>query len=61
MVPEGADCLSFDFKFFSEEWPTPTQFNDAFVAELDVSDWTTSGAVPVIDHPSSRLDPHLNS
>src|SRR5207253_3803516 len=42
----GANCLTFDFKFLSEEYPgfVNTSFNDAFVAELDTSTWTTSGS-----------------
>ncbi|WP_192498746.1 cell wall-binding repeat-containing protein [Ornithinimicrobium pratense] len=42
-VPAGANCLSFDFKFLSEEYPNyvGSQFNDAFVAELNESTWTT--------------------
>lgn len=45
-IPSGINCLSFDFRFFSEEFPVyvGTQFNDAFVAELDTSTWTTSGS-----------------
>lgn len=45
-VPAQANCLSFDFRFMSEEYPTyvGTQFNDAFVAEVDDSTWTTSGS-----------------
>jgi pimeloyl-ACP methyl ester carboxylesterase len=45
-VPGGANCLSFDFAFYSEEFPeyVGTAFNDAFVAELDRSTWTTSGS-----------------
>jgi hypothetical protein len=41
VVPAGANCLSFDFKFLSEEYPefVGTDFNDAFVAELGRSDW----------------------
>ena len=44
-VPASANCLSFDFKFFSEEYfeYVGTQFNDAFIAELDDNTWTTSG------------------
>lgn len=44
-VPASANCLSFDFKFFSEEYfeYVGSQFNDAFIAELDSSTWTTSG------------------
>jgi len=43
-VPAGANCLTFNFKFFSEEFPefVGSAFNDAFIAELDVSDWTTT-------------------
>jgi hypothetical protein len=45
-VPAGANCLSIDFRFLSEEYPeyVGQAFNDAFVAELDSSTWTTSGS-----------------
>lgn len=45
-VPAGANCLTFDFAFLSEEYPgyVGTQYNDGFVAELDQSTWTTSGS-----------------
>jgi uncharacterized repeat protein (TIGR01451 family) len=45
-VPEGANCLTFDFRFLSEEFPDflNREFNDAFSAELDESDWATSGS-----------------
>lgn len=45
-VPSNANCLSVDFRFLSEEYPTFVggTFNDAFVAELDTSDWTTSAS-----------------
>ena len=45
-VPASANCLTFDFRFLSEEFPgyVATQFNDAFIAELDSSTWTTSGS-----------------
>ena len=43
-VPHGASCLRFDYRFLTEEsaqGSSPaTPFNDAFVAELDKSDWT---------------------
>jgi hypothetical protein len=44
-VPRGANCLSFDFRFLSEEFPEFVQdiFNDAFIAELGISDWDASG------------------
>ncbi|HVF04204.1 MAG TPA: PxKF domain-containing protein [Frankiaceae bacterium] len=50
-VPSGANCLSFDFRFLSEEYPeyVGSSYNDAFlaevlVAELGSSTWTTSGS-----------------
>jgi len=44
-VPDGANCLSISFRFLSEEYPdfVGSPFNDAFIAELDTSTWTTSG------------------
>ena len=35
-VPKGANCLSFRFKFLSEEFPeyVGSEFNDAFLAEV---------------------------
>jgi hypothetical protein len=39
-------CLSFDFRFLSEEYPSRlgSAFTDAFVAELDGSTWSTSNS-----------------
>ncbi|GAB2910579.1 hypothetical protein GCM10027047_05990 [Rhodococcus aerolatus] len=47
VVPAQANCLlGVDFKFLSEEYPeyVGTRFNDAFIAEVDSSTWTTSGS-----------------
>jgi hypothetical protein len=43
-VPRGVNCLSFDFRFVSEEFPEFVNdiFNDAFIAELGGSDWDAS-------------------
>jgi len=51
-VPASANCLSINFKFFSEEFPefVGSSFNDAFIAELDTSDWTTSGSAITAPH-----------
>jgi hypothetical protein len=51
-IPAGANCLTFDFRFFSEEFPrfVGSAFNDAFIAELDTSDWTTSGSTITAPH-----------
>ncbi len=45
-VPTAANCLLLDFAFYSEEFPefVGSPFNDAFIAELDTSDWDTSGS-----------------
>src|SRR5258708_39298375 len=44
-VPGGANCLSLNFRFLSEEYPefVASFFNDAFIAEPDSSTCTTSG------------------
>lgn len=60
-VPAGANCMRFDFKFFSEEFPeyVGSSFNDAFIAELDSSTWTTSGST--ITAPNNfAFDPNGN-
>lgn len=47
-VPANANCLTVGvFKFLSEEYPTFVghQYNDAFIAELDSSTWTTTNSV----------------
>ena len=45
-APAGTNCLSLDFAFYSEEFPeyVGSSFNDAFIAELDSSTWTTAGS-----------------
>ena len=43
-IPQGVNCLSFNFRFLSEEYPTyvGSPYNDAFIAELDKNTWTTA-------------------
>ena len=45
-APAASNCLTLDFKFLSEEFPfyVGTQFNDAFIAELDANTWTTTAS-----------------
>ena len=53
-VPGGVNCLSFRFRFLSEEFPefVGEEFNDAFIAELDESTWDTNTIFsPAIDAP----------
>lgn len=55
-VPKKARCLSIRFKFLTEEFPefVNTEFNDAFIAELDTSNWdTVSKEDPTINAPNN--------
>jgi hypothetical protein len=60
-VPAKDDCIAFDFRFASEEYPdfVGSQFNDAFIAELDTSDWSTSGSAISAPHDFA-FDPNGN-
>ena len=41
MIPAGTNCLGFDVVLGSEEYPEYVgSYNDGFLAELDVSDWS---------------------
>ena len=52
-VPSNQNCLTFQFRFLSEEYPeyVGQGFNDGFIAELDTSDWMIDDSGR---HPSSR-------
>ncbi len=55
-VPKGANCLSYDFRFLSEEFPEFVKdiYNDAFISELGISNWDASGKEdPVITAPNN--------
>jgi LPXTG-motif cell wall-anchored protein len=68
-VGDLENCLRFDFRFLSEEYPEylkssasagpAGKFNDAFIAELDTSDWTTSGTDITAPH-NFAFDPSHN-
>lgn len=50
-VPKDRNCLFFNFKFLSEEFPEFVDeiYNDAFIAELDRSNWDSPNDDPTID------------
>lgn len=52
-VPKGDTCLSFRFRFLSNEYPTwvGSQYNDAFIAELDHDTWSSAKNSPTIHAP----------
>jgi hypothetical protein len=59
----GTDCVSFDFRFLSEEFPefVGQGVNDVFVAELDRSTWTTSSDGTTVSAPDNfAFDPRGN-
>ncbi len=58
-VPAGVNCMTVDFRFLSEEYPefVGSNVNDAFVAELDTSDWTTDAAANVTAPHNFAFDP----
>jgi Bacterial Ig domain len=58
----AVSCLSFDFRFLSEEYPEfiDSPYNDAFIAELDATTWTTSGSSVLQLGNDFALDPNGN-
>jgi len=52
-VPAGPNCLRLDLRFLSEEFPNfvGAQFNDAFIAELDTSDFRSLDAGGTVQAP----------
>jgi hypothetical protein len=55
-VPKDTSCVSFAFRFLSEEFPefVSSEFNDAFIAEEGSTSWTSrSNQDPVIDAPGN--------
>jgi hypothetical protein len=50
VAPAAANCLSVGFRFLSDE-ARNDEFNDGFVAEVDVSDWTADPGTGAITAP----------
>ena len=61
-VPAPANCLTIDFRFLSEEFPEYVggSVNDAFVAELDDSTWTTDNFSEIIAPNNFAFDAEGN-
>ncbi len=60
-VPAVANpCLNFEFRFLSDEYPefVGTEYNDAFIAELDTSDWSDKW---LQRSPAPRTSPRTSS
>ncbi len=58
-APSETNCLSFDFRFLTEEFPEHIgqTVNDAFIAELDGSSWATSADGTVTAPANFAFDP----
>ena len=58
-VPENRNCLTVDFRFLTEEFPEfiGSQYNDAFLAELDASDFTIDADGTVQAPSNFAFDP----
>lgn len=55
-VPSNDNCLSFRFRFLSDEYPefVGSQYNDAFLAEIDRTNWGASDiTTPAITAPEN--------
>ena len=62
-VPANVNCMTVDFRFLSEEFPefVGSSVNDAFVAELDTSDWSTDATTAEVTAPHNfAFDQNLN-
>ncbi|MGQ0845346.1 MAG: choice-of-anchor L domain-containing protein [Sporichthyaceae bacterium] len=60
-LPRGTNCLTFDFRYLTDEWDQIAHgYNDAFVAEMDASTWTTANTpkgIKVVSHDNFAVDP----
>ena len=57
-VPHSANCLSFRFRYLSQEYPqfVGSQYNDGFIAELDYTSWSSGLSGPSDPHISAPHD-----
>ncbi len=61
-APRTARCLSLNFRFLSDEYPefVGSDYNDAFLAELDRSTWTALTGGPRISAPRNFAKVRFN-
>jgi hypothetical protein len=63
-LPKKTTCLTFDYRFLTDEWDQIAHgFNDAFVAEIDASTWTTTNTpkgIKVVAVDNFATDPAGN-
>jgi hypothetical protein len=61
-VPANTNCLIVRFRFLSEEFPefVGSQFNDAFVAELDSTTWSTAAGGAITSPNNFAFDQNNN-
>lgn len=61
-APKSAKCLSLGFRFLSDEYPefVDSDYNDAFIAELDRSNWTALTGGPKIKAPGNFAKVRFN-
>ena len=54
-VPAGRTCVSFQFRFLSEEYPefVHSAYNDAFLAEIDHDNWSGHAGTSKITAPDN--------
>jgi hypothetical protein len=55
LPPATTSCLAFDFRFFSEEYPeyVQTNYNDAFIAQLDTLSITADPVTQTVTAPGN--------
>jgi hypothetical protein len=61
-VPPGRDCIAFDAVFATDEYPEFVGlFNDGFIAQLDVDNWSVNEETQAITAPGNiAIDPQGN-